>query len=196
MEFLFCIPLPLAWNLLSALIESHANQIRKLNQRRKPNEGGNFKLLLLFSKEVPHISDRNEIRKIMIYGIGEYCTHTHTHKVELKLFLFWLLRRVCSVVLSGITILINKFSAQTGGHGIILKLLWCLALFWFCFYTSNDLWNRHKKSMDKVFEEWGVRRKVCKCRRKLMSKWIFNEITIDNWLVLRLRVHGKCFIGF
>lgn len=99
-------------------------------------------------------------------------------------------RAVFCVVLLGITILINKFSAQTGGHGIILKLLWCLALFWFCFYTSNDLWNR-QKSTEPV---WGNGRKVCKCRRKLMTKWFFNEITIDkSWT---LWCGWKMFYGF
>lgn len=48
---------------LTAPVDSHENQIRKLNQRHKPNEGGNFILWLILLKEsnwVPHISEWNK----------------------------------------------------------------------------------------------------------------------------------------
>lgn len=70
--------LPPLRNLLAALIESHANQIRKLNQRHKPNEGGNFVLFFL-KEELECHTYRNEIRKIMIYCIAE-CVHKKTQK--------------------------------------------------------------------------------------------------------------------
>lgn len=37
--------------------------------------------------------------------------------------------------------LINFLFKQEGTESYVLKLLWCLALFWICFYTLNDLWN-------------------------------------------------------
>ena len=121
---------------LVPLIESHANQIRKLNQRRKPNEGGNFSNCSRFLREgteVPHISDRNEIRKIMIYCIAE-CVHTkkssrtQTKESKNETFFLLLLLRCCFVGLCFVLffwvlrfLLINSLLKQ-GGTGI-LKLL-------------------------------------------------------------------------
>jgi hypothetical protein len=136
--------------------------------------------------EVPHISDRNEIRKIMIYDNAE-CVHTKkSSRTQIKesgveVFFPVLLRplfcRARGFCCSFFRFLLINSLLKQGGTVSILKLLWCLGLFWFCFYTSNDLWNR-------LIWVNSAKRKVCKCRIKSMSKWLFNEITIDkSWSI-------------
>lgn len=126
----------------------------------------------LLKEELECHTYRNEIRKIMIYGIAE-CVHKTQEegegerKVESNKkakLLLWFFSAVGFVFVAPLGfslgasrfVLINKYSAQTGGHGIVLKLLWCLSLFWFCFYTFNDLfnWNEIRGDRTTLVREW------------------------------------------